>query len=217
VKVDVILGAGADASVNWDRSNSEIYEVNCLETTFFNPVEAKTYLNGVLKAAAVQEYIEAGWGRRKPVYIITGLKIARGAKAKSSQTRGHGGALSIGLDGTALAAPVEVGPEFELQREKKTGVEWGSSDDFVFAYRISRLKLKKGKETAEEEEYRKGALYGLPMDRKSNTVEMITSTFELDDLDDEDAVAAEFDDEEVADVEDEDGEKVAVIMPFVET
>lgn len=208
--LELVVGAGVDAAVNWDHKNTDEYSFARLETTYFNPLEVSEYLTESLKTPNVKAHIEKGWARKRPVYIITGLKVVRGGKLKSSKTRGHGGTLSVGLDGTALAVPVDVGPELEVQREKGHKVSWSTSDDFVFAYRLSRLKLKRKTEEMEEEEYNKGALYELVEDRDGQKVAV---SFEVDKLENDDAVAGEYGDEELVEVEDEDGENAYVVIP----
>ncbi|KAF2728651.1 hypothetical protein EJ04DRAFT_476989 [Polyplosphaeria fusca] len=208
--LDIIIGAGADVAVNWNRENKEQYGFDSLDTTFFNPVEISAYLNEALKAPGVVAHVQKSWMRRSPVYVITGLKVVRGGKIKSSTTRGHGGKLSVGLDGSALLAPVEVGPEVEGQTERGQNVEWGASDDFVFAYRVSRLKLRKGGEM-KEAEYNKGALYELREDRDGK-LSVEDATFEIQNVEDDEAVADEYDEEELVDVEDGDEGVVRVVL-----
>jgi hypothetical protein len=208
--LELVVGVGVDAAVNWDHKNADEYSFARLETIYFNPLEVSEYLTESLEAPNVKAYIEKGWARRRPVYIITGLKVVRGGKLKSSKTRGHGGTLSVGVDGTALTVPVDAGPELEVQREKGYEVSWSTSDDFVFAYRLSRLKLKRKTQEAEEEEYNKGALYELIENQDGQEVAV---AFEVDRLEDDDAVAGEYDDEELAEVEDDDGENAYVVIP----
>ncbi|KAF2466866.1 uncharacterized protein BDR25DRAFT_376386 [Lindgomyces ingoldianus] len=204
--LDLILGAGADASTNWERGKGEEYAFDRLETTFFDPATLNGYLESAVKAPNVGRYVEKS-RLRKPVYIITGLKIVRGAKAKSSKKSGHGGTLSVGLDGAAMAAPVEAGPELGIQSESEEGVKWSASDDFVFAYRVSKVKMKKRNGEVKEEEYTKGALYGLPSDESKES----SAVFDVDTVEGDEAVAAEFGGDEIATVVDEDGECVCVL------
>ena len=168
-----------------------------------------------MKAPNVKRYIERS-KIRKPVYIISGLKIVRGGKIKSSKTRGHGGTLSVGIDGTALAAPVEVGPEFEVQRAKGEDVEWGGSDDFVFAYRLSRIKVKRKTGEVKEEKYVKGALYELKPDEDGNTIQEESPIFEFEKLEGDEVIAGEFEEELVHVQDDDEGDCVCVVPERME-
>jgi hypothetical protein len=208
--LELILGAGVDAGVNWDRRDGEEYAFDKLETIFFNPLDVDGYLERAIQAPNVKRFIEKS-NIRKPVYMVTGLKIVRGGKIKSSKIRGHGGAVSIGLDGTALAAPVQVGPELEIQREKGEAVEWAASDDFVFAYRLSKIKVKRRANEVREEEYVKGALYDLETP-KDGGVEALP--FEIDEIEGDEAIASDFGDKSVdADDDDDDGGVCICVLP----
>ena len=207
--LSLILGAGANASVNWDREDASQYAFKKLETTFFDPLDVEGYLANAMEAPNVKRFIEKS-RIRKPVYMVTGLKIARGGRIKSSKIRGHGGAVSIGLDGTALAAPVEVGPEVEIQRERGEAVEWNTEDDFVFAYRLSKIKVKRRAEKIREEEYVKGALYDAET-AKDGVVE--PSLFEIDEIEGDEAIAKDFEDQSV-DAGDDGGDDACIcILP----
>lgn len=128
----------------------------------------------------------------------------RRGKVKSSKKRGHGGSLSVGLDGTAVAMPVEAGPEFEIYKERGEDAEWGASDGFVFAYRVSRIKLKRRTGEVKEEEYTKGgALYGLKESLNRDADQEEGVRFEMDDIEGDDAVAREFSEEELINAADD--------------
>lgn len=200
--------------MNFDHGTENKYSFDRIETTWFNPIEGKAYINSLLARPKISEYLSkrTGWGKHAAVYVITGLKIVRGGTIKTSKTRGHGGALSIGLDGSGVAVPVEAGPEIEVQRERGEETEWGGGDDFVFAYRVSRIKVKRKTGEVKEEEYTKGALYGLREDADGNVIEDADVGLEVGEVEGDEAVAAEYGEEEVAVVgDDEEGECVCVL------
>lgn len=101
---------------------------------------------------------------RKPVYIITGIKVVTGVQASTLKSRTVGGSLDVNVDGTILTAgavPIGGGPGVHGKVASKAGIEWKGSSDFVFAFRVSRVRV--GKNTAlvtREEDYSKGALLG---------------------------------------------------------
>ncbi|KAF1970552.1 hypothetical protein BU23DRAFT_432016, partial [Bimuria novae-zelandiae CBS 107.79] len=107
---ELIVGAGADASVNWARGSRNQYSFKRLDTAYLVPSTITEYLNNALKIPNVKHYLDKGI-MRKSLYVVTGLKIAIGGEADTTISREHGGALSLGLDGSAFAAPVQVGPE----------------------------------------------------------------------------------------------------------
>lgn len=98
---------------------------------------------------------------RKPVYIVTGIKIATGA-AKTLRARTVGGAAGVSVD-TSLwtASPISGGPGVEGKSGRKESTEWDSSSPFVFAFSVSRVWASKATgQAVREEQYRKGAMLG---------------------------------------------------------
>jgi hypothetical protein len=129
-----------------------------LETTYFQPDDE--FIAKSLKSGMVKSYMEKTWWG-KPVYLVSGLKIARGVSAESEEKRGYGGATEVGIDATAVTGgvPVSGGPKIERKVERREGVTWGGSEDFLFAYRLVRIKLKGEEGGFKEGDYNKGALY----------------------------------------------------------
>lgn len=96
------------------------------------------------------------------MYIITGLKIVSGARAKSSQDEAIGGSLSLDVDGTIWSggiAPISIGPAVEGKARTKKGVSWDESSDFVLAFRLRKILVsKKSGTTRKDEDYKSGAM-----------------------------------------------------------
>lgn len=100
---------------------------------------------------------------RRPVYIITGLKIVQGAKAKTLRASSLGGNLGLDVDGTVWSGggvPVGGGPEISGSMSRKQGTLWGESSDFVLAYRVRKVKVSKAGTVRNDEDYRTGAMLG---------------------------------------------------------
>lgn len=96
------------------------------------------------------------------MYIITGLKTVTGAKAKSYKSRAVGGNLGVEVDGTVWSGggvPVSVGPVAEGNMERKDGVSWEGSSDFVFAFRVRKVFVEKPGKLRSDEDYKSGAMF----------------------------------------------------------
>lgn len=107
----------------------------------------------------VKSYMEkTRWG--KPVYLIMGLKIARWMDAESNEYTIYRGAAKVGVDGTVVSGgvPISGGPSVEGKLEKREGVKFGTSSDFIFAFQLVRIKLR-GKGGFKGAEYNRGARY----------------------------------------------------------
>lgn len=64
------------------------------------------------------------------------------------------------VDGTVLSGgtvPVGGGPEVRGGKAKKLKISWDGSDDFVMAFKISKVRVSKIGNVKDEKEYLKGA------------------------------------------------------------
>ncbi|KAH7417512.1 hypothetical protein BKA64DRAFT_740007 [Cadophora sp. MPI-SDFR-AT-0126] len=162
-----ILGIDVTLAANTSNNTSDDFTFDTLETTQFVPSEE--YLQTVVTSPAVRRYLEKS-RMRKSVYVVTGIKVVRGAKGKSGRERGVGGEVGVSVDGTIWSGglvPVGGGPSVSSQHDRKASESWEGSSDFVFAFRVSKVSVKVRKsETGEakeiqvgkEEMYKKGAM-----------------------------------------------------------
>jgi len=155
-----ILGIGVNIDVNWDNSNENTFTFDQVKTTQFVPKE--DYIQKCIESLAVRRYLDKS-RYRKPIYIITGLKIVTGAKAKSHKSHALGGTLGVELNGTIWGGgtvPIGGGSEVEGKKERKEGTSWDASSDFVFAFRVRKIGVKKTGAVKKDEDYRTGAMLG---------------------------------------------------------
>jgi len=126
------------------RDGSEdVFKCDEQETMFFLPT--KEYLEKAIQTEGVQMYLSAS-RFKKPLYMITGLKIARGGKSSRTTTHEREGGFDIGVDNTLQAAtgvPVTVGPGIQVASSWSESRSFQSSEDFVFAFRLHKLILKR--------------------------------------------------------------------------
>lgn len=174
-----IVGLGGDLSFNALKSSLEDHKFEFLETKYILP-DDELIAQG-LKDRFVQGYLEVGeW--RKPVYLITGIKTARGASVKSSAPREIGGSGKAGVDLTAVGAPVTLGPEAGIEKRRERSVAYAGSTDYIFAYQLKRIRARKGGDF-EEKDYLKGALFRMDDDIEKEI--SLHEAYEIDDFDGE--------------------------------
>ncbi|KAH8586930.1 hypothetical protein B0O99DRAFT_656624 [Bisporella sp. PMI_857] len=156
-----VLGFGVDVDAEMDNSDEDTFSFETIQTTQFFPTPS--YFQRCIEADDVRRFLQIS-GYRKPVYIITGLKVVTGVEAKSLKSRTVGGALAFEVDGTLWSGgilPIGGGPGIEGKAGKKAITKWEGSDDFVFAFRVSKIFVGKATgQVVSEEEYRKGAMLG---------------------------------------------------------
>lgn len=183
-----LVGGGFDLSQT--KACLDIHEFETLETKYFVP-DAE-YISRAMQDDGVKAFLHATHSR-DPIYLITGLKIARGAKVTNKTHLERGVAAEVKVDATGFGAPVEVGPEggFGVRRAMQTS--FAGSTDYIFAYRLERIRVKRRTEEVESKEYIKGAMFGRDDDDSDDEMEFIADEFEEGGVeeDDEEVVPAD--------------------------
>lgn len=81
---------------------------------------------------------------RKRLYMVTGIRIARGAKLAQQMLRAVGADSKVGVDLTASAiAPVSVGEGESWESTKSTAYSFDGATDFIYAYRVCEIHYGK--------------------------------------------------------------------------
>ncbi|PNP74524.1 hypothetical protein FNYG_12147 [Fusarium nygamai] len=168
-----VLGFGVDIGAEVERSDEETFVFETLETNEFIPT--KEYLQLCIESETVRGWLEQ-FNYSKPIYVITGLKNVTGAAANTIKSRTIGGNLSAEVDGTVWsggAVPIGGGPGIEGKATTSEGTKW-EGGNFVFAFRVSKVRVKETGEVKSEAEYTKGALLDPKEgERKRANVEII--------------------------------------------
>ena len=128
-----------------------------METTFIRLAGAATqdYLRKSLEVESVRGYFE-GSRFRKSVYMVVGLKIAKGAKVSTGSARSKEAVAKLMADGTGAGILVKLGPEAQMKVGRDESLDWRDENSFVFAYRLRKITCKKGKLLGDEA-FNKGA------------------------------------------------------------
>lgn len=152
----MLASARGELSFTQLQSAAEDLEFDVLETKYFLPDDE--YFAQAINDPGVQAYFQVcNW--RKPVYMITGIKIARGSKVTSERNTERSAQAEIKVDATDLGVPVEVGPEATWESKKKSGVSYAGSTDYIFAYQLTRMKPKRKGRGSSNESYARGAVF----------------------------------------------------------
>lgn len=99
--------------------------------------------------------------QHKPLFVIVGLKTVSGATVKRAHSRNIGGSLDISIDAAVAGSPIpaSVGPSVVSSSGSNESVSFEESDDFVFAFRVQKLRVKRREEDVRQEDYVKGAMF----------------------------------------------------------
>ncbi|KAF4954078.1 hypothetical protein FSARC_12245 [Fusarium sarcochroum] len=131
------IGVTAEANFSWDNANDMSHTFRRLDTYSIEPTEA--YFRASIEAVA-SEAVK----KRERLYMVTGVKVARGAVGSIFSSRSVGAGARFGFGGEAFGTPFDAGPDFNMFRSEYDSESYGESSDFVFAYRIRPILYPKG-------------------------------------------------------------------------
>ncbi|KAH7249104.1 uncharacterized protein BKA55DRAFT_513383 [Fusarium redolens] len=131
------VGVTAESNFDWNNANDVSHTCERLDTYSIEPTD--DYVKDSVKAVATEAV-----KRRQRLFMVTGVKIARGAVGSISSSRRVGGGARAGFGGESLGVPLDGGPQFTISRDVYDEETYGESSDFVFAYRIRRIVYPKG-------------------------------------------------------------------------
>ena len=152
-----IVGLDAEAHVTWRSSKGATYDFKKLDTDFIDPT-LEYYKSSVVVPSVAGHIIDTKF--TKPIYMITGVRIARGAEVEQAHSKEAETHLKIGVDGTTAGSPVTAGPELNISSSAAESTSSKGSSDFVYAYRLREIYYSKGR--LRHREHNKGAtLQGL--------------------------------------------------------
>ena len=151
------LGIGIDLSINYEIANTEKFEFESLETRFFTP--DRQFVERSMEGDDVQEFIKKSKFKAN-VYMIIGIKIARGASVTSTKLREKGLHVQFGVDATPMGVPLSIGPNVEVEGGPRESTAFESAEGFVFAYRLREVFYSR-KQGLVIREYNKGAIFGI--------------------------------------------------------
>lgn len=150
----IFTPASFGAEVSGGRQNN--FETNVyvqqLETSYFFP--SIEYISSALQRPSLKTYLQIT-RKKYPVYMITGLKIARGATWQSSRAQKNNVALGLSLP-DPLAGVVELGPKVNNSVASSSSTQVEDAGDFVLAYRATKIWYN-GLDRMKTERYLKGA------------------------------------------------------------
>jgi hypothetical protein len=204
------VGLDAEASVNWDAKDESVHQFKTLDTYSVEPVP--DYYKRSVLIPEVQETIKSPENDYQiPLYMITGVKIARGAGQSLLKSRELGVDAKFGVDGTSAGVPGAVGPKVTITSKDSDKISYKDSSDFVFAYRVREIYYEKG--VLKTKEHNKGALYDKNIgEAKPPAQETNEYAVEVTGLAKRDVEAKAVDLEAVGSIDDDD-EECEIVLP----
>jgi hypothetical protein len=152
---------GAEAGIELATSGTDTFTFETETEEWFVP--SMQFVQQSIEQPAVQTFLK-GSPSRTPLYIITGLRIARGITAGSSVKKDAMIGGQVSLDTSGAGVPLNVGPVLQHSRGTGEEVQWKCEGPLVFAYQLARVKPNKADWMAKS--YNKGAFFGSEQNQK---------------------------------------------------
>ncbi|EFY96381.1 hypothetical protein X797_011081 [Metarhizium robertsii] len=132
-----IQGLGGEVSRTTGDSREETYRFKSIETIYF--VADRAYITKAMNMEEVEEFVKgSGYS---PVYIVTGLKIARGPAVSVSKNRKRGFKAEAVVNQPA-GVPGDIGAKSNSLAEDVAVMEFEESDDFVIGIRVKKVRYR---------------------------------------------------------------------------
>lgn len=135
------LPAGASAAAGTTKNATESVSCESIVTTYFDPDPSGSYMRSALAVKPVQDWLEGFDGHWTELYLITGLKIAKGLDFMKSSTAGKDIDGKVELKEPTTNA-IETGAEITASREKGRELEF-SVNDIVLGFRVNRYRCRR--------------------------------------------------------------------------
>ncbi|KAL8296016.1 hypothetical protein RB600_001483 [Gaeumannomyces tritici] len=130
---------GVDMGLLLERHSKDVIKAGELHTHEF--VASDEYVTGVMQTAAVKIYVDAFEKNPVPLYMITGLKIAKGMSVNLNDDTKVDAKLGVTLPDVAA----DVKPVLQVIRNRVDGVAFSSKTDLILAFRVREVISTGGK------------------------------------------------------------------------
>ncbi|KAK4222782.1 hypothetical protein QBC38DRAFT_489024 [Podospora fimiseda] len=166
--------ASASASVDCSRYRSASLGTVDLDIISFNKAISEPALERITHLKRVKKHIDGGFFGKRPVYIISGLLVARDS-FEVLNTVGSATFVAVGAStplAAAVGAPVEIGGGISVGNEKERSDGYQTAPGVVFAYRVHVIRTARdGDSNTELFSHRTAFLSGGVVDEEEEVME----------------------------------------------
>jgi hypothetical protein len=169
-----VVGLGGDIGGGRTGSSSDGISAERVDTYWFNPKEEN--INASIEDPGVKAYLVAT-KHHHPIFLITGIMVARGASAIQTSMKGNHFQTQIGVDLTSVGAPVTMGPKGSVSHGHEREFSFDKASDFVLAYRLMKIRVTRKAEVSSKR-YHEGALHStseMPVSEEQENNSYITT------------------------------------------
>lgn len=167
LNLDSVDFLGVNVGIDVSSGSDDAFRFEKMHTEEFFPDDK--YIETLLQKSPVANRLLKK--QHKALFLIVGVKTVSGAAVKRAISGNIGGSLDISIDAAIAGSPVpaSVGPSVVSSSGRNEAVSFEGSDDFVFAFRVQKLRVKRREEDVRQEDYIKGAMFEYGADGKKET------------------------------------------------
>jgi len=169
-------------SANRERIKNNKFTMSALETTVLSEDPSPQEIKARCNDPTVKEFMRLDSVLCKPVYMVTGIKVAKDFKLEGEKRLTKGIAAEVGGE---VAPEASVGVGAGVQRTNRIADEFEAEGDIIFAYQLIKVKPKgwSKEKTFKIEEYQpRQAFLGDKKKKEEEDVEGEMEAFTSEDL-----------------------------------
>ncbi|KAF9766520.1 hypothetical protein IL306_001071 [Fusarium sp. DS 682] len=192
----------ASASIGYDTSRRDALEYGTVdhEVRSLSAPFTPEFLQSIVNPEAVRDHIDSGLIMKRPVYFISGLRIATSSFTVTKE-KGTGHNTSLSASGPAGPVPVEVGAGISGGKETSKTDSYETAPGIIFAFRLHAIRVRgSGSVSSEMFSHKKGFMTGRKLP-EPEPMEVVDVTAEVLRADKEEDEAPEYELEDVGDEE----------------
>jgi hypothetical protein len=121
------------------KDSEATWQLESLDSETFLP--SMGYVKAVLGSGDVSTKTQ-WWKARRRIYMVTGVRIAKGGRKHSTSNRTTQFGGVFGVDGSQINVPARVGAQAQHESSLKQTEETEGITNFIFAYRLSEVTYR---------------------------------------------------------------------------
>lgn len=131
----------------YEKDIEDVYTIDTIDTTFFVP--KIKYMESSVAAQGVVDYLKASRWKKRDIFMITGVKVAKGASITLGRKKGLEGSVKAAFNANSAVVPITAGASAGAKTTENETTEF-KKDNFILAYQLRKIICKKGKVVGSE-------------------------------------------------------------------
>jgi hypothetical protein len=132
-----VIPAQLSAALSTEHLHKREWHFDVLESNIIAPT--LEYVKLAMRHGDVPESL-SGWKFKHRVYMVTGIRIASGARMVRSDASSNG--VQAAAEGTIPDQSASGGASTEVTQKSSDSEEFENATDFVFAYRLNEIRYR---------------------------------------------------------------------------